>query len=300
MPLNADQLDAFWQVAQTGSYHRAADALHVSQPAVTQRIQALESALGKRLFVRAGKGVNLSASGRMLVRHCLTRRNAEEAFLQEMAGEGGLVGRLAIAAGTAEGQAWVLPVLADLGRLHPHLELSLRLDDQLDPIAVLESCQADAVLGDFPVRRRGLKSSRLGEVPFGLVAGRMLAANWPQSPDAALLKSSQAIDFAPTDRITLDQLAACLPGEDFADLRRHYVNQTQAILAWVLAGGGFSALPLPLAAPFLADGRLIRLHPEVTTSRTLYWVHPDGPPHPALAALQADVKRLIDKNLQSI
>ena len=51
------QVQAFIQVARTGNVSRAAEALYVTQPALTARIQALEKELGEALFVRTGRGV---------------------------------------------------------------------------------------------------------------------------------------------------------------------------------------------------------------------------------------------------
>ncbi|MDR7417048.1 MAG: LysR family transcriptional regulator [Armatimonadota bacterium] len=61
------QLEAFVAVATFRSFHRAAEALYLSQPAVSARIQALERALGKRLFERDGRTVRLTEAGEALL-----------------------------------------------------------------------------------------------------------------------------------------------------------------------------------------------------------------------------------------
>lgn len=278
MPLNADHLEAFWTVVQAGGFHKAADTLFITQSAVTQRIKALEAALGATLFVRTSRGATLTPAGQLLVRHCRARREAEEAFLATLGGAGGeLAGRLAVAAGTAVGRAWVLPVIAALGVEHPELDMSLQLGDGLDPADLLERCEVDAVVGDAPLRRRGLVSRQLGTVPFGLVASPKLAAGWGDRPTHAQLLASRGIDFHPGDRITLDHLALCLPGADWSELKRHFVNDDAGILAWVVAGGGFSVVPLFMAASALKAGDLVRLHPEVRSERPLYVSFAEGP-----------------------
>ncbi len=57
------QVEAFVQVAQHRSFSRAAEALNVTQPSVTARIQALERELGEELFERGGRGVRLTDAG---------------------------------------------------------------------------------------------------------------------------------------------------------------------------------------------------------------------------------------------
>jgi len=296
MPLDADQLDAFWHVVEAGGFHHAAAALHLSQPAVTQRIRALEAALGLRVFVRAGRGVALTDAGRTLLRHVAQARQAE-AELREALGDGagGLAGRLALAAGTAEGVAALVPALAEVGAAHPALDLTLHLADPLDPAAWLEEGRADVVLSELPTRRAGLKATKLGALSYGLVASPALAAGWPDEPSLDVLLTQRAIDFGPTDRVTLDHLAACFPGADLGGLRRHFVADTQAIVRWAIAGGGFAVLPRALVVDALAAGSLRLLWPGVVSRRPLYWCAGDGPPPPAARAVLAVVKRQIDK-----
>lgn len=64
--LNLYQLQIFQTVAQVGSFSRAAQQLYLSQPAVSQHIQALETDLGVRLFHRGRRGIKLTASGELL------------------------------------------------------------------------------------------------------------------------------------------------------------------------------------------------------------------------------------------
>ena len=63
------QLETFLAVASYGGFHRAAEALHISQPAVSARISALEHSLGTRLFERGPAGFSLSAAGKTLRPH---------------------------------------------------------------------------------------------------------------------------------------------------------------------------------------------------------------------------------------
>jgi DNA-binding transcriptional LysR family regulator len=57
------QIEAFVQVAQLKSFSRAAQALQLTQPSVTARIQSLERELGEELFERGGRGVRLTEAG---------------------------------------------------------------------------------------------------------------------------------------------------------------------------------------------------------------------------------------------
>jgi len=64
--MEIDQIKTFLAVATFGGFHRAADALRISQPAVSARIKALEQSLGASLFARSRSGLTLSEAGTIL------------------------------------------------------------------------------------------------------------------------------------------------------------------------------------------------------------------------------------------
>ena len=67
--LDFGQLEAFVQVAAHNSFSRAAEALQLTQPSITARIQSLERVLGEELFERSGRGVSLSDAGTVFLPH---------------------------------------------------------------------------------------------------------------------------------------------------------------------------------------------------------------------------------------
>jgi len=69
VPLNLTlkQLDYFVAVAKERHFRRAAERLHISQPPLTQRIQAMERDLGVQLFTRTGHRIELTEAGRLVL-----------------------------------------------------------------------------------------------------------------------------------------------------------------------------------------------------------------------------------------
>ena len=61
------QIEAFVQVSTHSSFSRAAEALHLTQPSITARIQALERELGEELFERGGRGIRLTDAGHVFL-----------------------------------------------------------------------------------------------------------------------------------------------------------------------------------------------------------------------------------------
>src|SRR5215471_3777439 len=83
-PLSQDQLEAFGAVARAGSFTRAARALHLSQPALSRRITALEEALEAQLFVRGRAGTAPTEAGRRLLGFVDAQRALEEELLGDL------------------------------------------------------------------------------------------------------------------------------------------------------------------------------------------------------------------------
>src|SRR5919197_2675036 len=89
--MTLDQLRTFQTVAAVRSFGRAADLLHITQPAISKQIQALETELDQRLFER-GRSAQLTSAGTALLRHAenlsriLTEAKEEIADLRELRG----------------------------------------------------------------------------------------------------------------------------------------------------------------------------------------------------------------------
>ncbi len=126
------RLRAFAAVAREGGFSRAARSLGQTQSAVSQAVAALEREVGEPLLVRAGRAVELTEAGRVLLAH------AERAFAELHAAAGELAAlrdldRGSLAVGTSDTLAtWLLPpVLAGFRERHPGVEL--RLDNRTSP-----------------------------------------------------------------------------------------------------------------------------------------------------------------------
>jgi DNA-binding transcriptional LysR family regulator len=120
-----DQLRTFRTVASAKSFRRAAELLHITQPAVSKQIQALETELEERLFER-GRSAQLTVAGTALLKHVedlsrmLTVAKEEIADLKELRG-----GHLSIGA-THSLATYVLPDLIESYRVkYPKVNLSI-------------------------------------------------------------------------------------------------------------------------------------------------------------------------------
>jgi DNA-binding transcriptional LysR family regulator len=101
MPLDLSLLSVFDAVARHGNVTRAAEALSVTQPAVSKQLKALQRQVGAKLFDRAGRGVRLSADGEVLAdyaRRIMALADEAESQMNELRGL--RRGQLSIGAGS--------------------------------------------------------------------------------------------------------------------------------------------------------------------------------------------------------
>lgn len=124
--LNVQRLRVLREVANSGSFSRAAEALSYTQSAVSQAIATLEAEAGARLIERDRRGVRPTAVGAALVAHAdviLARLDAAETDLAAIVGGRG--GRLRMASFPTAGSTLMPLAIATFAGAHPEVELSL-------------------------------------------------------------------------------------------------------------------------------------------------------------------------------
>ncbi|MDA2809962.1 LysR family transcriptional regulator [Nocardiopsis sp. RSe5-2] len=125
--MNVRQLEYFLAVVDHGGVNRAADALHVAQPSLSQAIRALERHLGCDLFHRVGRGLVLTDAGRALVGPARDVLRSLEAARAGVASVGGLqTGRVEIAAMPSQAVEPLSSLIADFTREHPRISVFIR------------------------------------------------------------------------------------------------------------------------------------------------------------------------------
>lgn len=125
--MEIDQVETFLAVATFGGFHRAAEALRISQPAVSARIRALEESLGVRLFSRSRGGLVVSDAGRTFRPHAeqlLRTASLARQAVHESQPASGIPLRIAAALSIS---VYFLPdVLQRFQRAHPNVIISIR------------------------------------------------------------------------------------------------------------------------------------------------------------------------------
>jgi len=171
--LELRHLQSFRAIAETGSFHAAADLLDYTQSAVSQHLAALESIVGVRLVERSRgrRTVEVTEPGRLLLRHAdaiVARLSAAQADLRSYAE--GASGVLRVGTYQSVG-ARILPVLVSrFSTTWPGVEVRLREDhDDVRLLAFVESGELDLAFTVFPLPAGPFDAVELLRDPYVLM-----------------------------------------------------------------------------------------------------------------------------------
>ena len=240
----------FLAVADEGHFGRAAERLHIVQPALSMQIRALEEELGTSLFVRTSRRVELTEAGTLLrveAERTIAQANRAKTVVQRAArGEIGNV-RIAYTGGTA----FSGKLSTDLHAFHsryPDVELDVRempaglhpqavLDDEID----LAYCPAHESEFD-PL----LAIDKIGSWPWMVALAADHALAGVTAVPVAALRGEPFILFAagPRDEALLKVIRHALGSEPRI---AHRVANTISVIAMVAAGLGVAMLPGSMA-----------------------------------------------------
>lgn len=123
------QLETLAAVADRGSFSSAAEALGISQPAVSQQIQTLERDIGSPLIDRSGRRARLTERGEVVLRHARRLLAARDELTRELADQDGEpAGHLVVGSSTGLGEHVLPPLLGGFRELHPTVSVTLRVE----------------------------------------------------------------------------------------------------------------------------------------------------------------------------
>src|ERR1700710_2655619 len=171
--LDVRRMRVLREVAVRGSFSAAAEALSVTQSAISQQIAALEREAGCTLVQRNARGIRLTEAGEALLRHAaavLAGLSEAEAELEAIAGLRG--GRLRLAAFESAAATLMPLAIAAFRARHPGVELSMLMGEPEDTQPLLKSGELDLVLGfDSRIRAEvdGITRTHLVSDPMFLV-----------------------------------------------------------------------------------------------------------------------------------
>jgi DNA-binding transcriptional LysR family regulator len=164
------QVEAFLAVGTFGGFRRAADALRVTQPAISARIRALELSLGVPLFVRSKTGLALSAAGRAFRPHAEQLLHAAASARQAVHDVRPSSGSAIQIAAALSICTYVLPdVLKRFHSAHPKVMITVRSGHSKEVLEMVLAGQAEIGLARS-LQHPGVETLSLRDDPLVLVA----------------------------------------------------------------------------------------------------------------------------------
>lgn len=264
-------LAAVAAVAREGSFEKAALGLGVTPSAVSQRIKGLEDRLGAILLVR-GSPCHPTAIGARLCAHVEQVLLLESEVIDTMPGlttrpAGPATLRVAVNADSLS--TWFPKAAATFADETGGL-LDLVLDDEAHTAARLRTGDVLAAVTADPSLVVGCKIHPLGQIEYLAVAAAEFAARYfPRGVDGQSLQRAPMLRFDRRDDLQF-RWAREAWGTTITP-PTHWTPSTQGMLDMTLTGLGWSMAPVMLAAPLMAEGRLVELGPQQRIAVTLYW-----------------------------
>lgn len=251
------QMQIFQSVARHLSYTRAAEELHLTQPAVFTQVRQLEEQLGSALIERLGKRLFLTEAGQVVLssaRDVLGEMERMEMRLAELRGLAR--GRLRIAV-VSTAKYDIPRRLGAFCRAHPGIDVSLTVGNREDLLARFAGNEDDLYILGTPPGGLDAEAHRYAENPLVMIAppGHPLAGRVLRPADVAA-EPFVMRELGSGTRIAAERYFAA---QGFAPVVRMELGANEAIKQAVMAGLGLSVISRGSALLELEEGYLVEL-----------------------------------------
>ncbi len=237
-------LQAFLSVASTGSFSQAAQALFLTQPAVSKRVAALETELGMRLFDRIGRQVTLTEAGQVLLpraRQVMIELDDSKRAVANLSGT--VTGNLALGTSHHIALHRLPPVLRTFARRYPAVALDLRFMDSEQVSNAVQNGQLELGVITLPlVADPSLIVIPVWDDPMSIVVNKAHGLAAKPNIEAKDLAQYPAI-LTPKGTYTRDQLNEGFAGQGLSPAVRLESHYLETIKMMVQVGLAWSVLP---------------------------------------------------------
>lgn len=285
--LDLEDLRTFVEVADAGGVTPAARRLGLSKSIVSRRLMRLEEDLGVQLLSRTTRGAALTEAGATFREHAARVATELDNARDALAPEGELSGRLRVATPLSIGPTHIAPVLAELARRHPQLQVHASYADRFVDL-IGEGFDAAIRVGYLP--DSNLVVRRVAPLRGKYVASPdyIRAHGAPQTPEElgqheALMQGTESWRVQHGAKVTTLRVRG-----------RFKADNGEALAAAALAGLGVAALPDLLIDPHLATGALVQVMVNFPPPEAgIYVIRPPGdfPPRKVRALIEIMIER---------
>ncbi len=247
-----DRLYKFIKLIEAGTYTKAAEELHISQPALTVAIQKLESQYKTPLLDRSGKQLELTPAGKIVYQAAQDHESVAHHLnetLQRLRQK-----RPSVTLGIIDSLADKLCISPAFDALERAADITLIINNsRYLREAVEKRTIAAALVIDDELARDTIKSSSFGNEQLQLVCKSDLADKVQKEADSGTIT-----DFISYDRpsTTYRHIKQFLSSQGITAKTRLYSTSPSVMLGMVLAGKGCAVLPRQLCEPHITSGKL--------------------------------------------
>ncbi|WP_455199743.1 LysR family transcriptional regulator [Kaarinaea lacus] len=241
-------LKTFLTIAETGSFSLAAESLYVTQPAISKRIQALESELGTRLFDRVGRQTLLTPAGEIFFKRAqiiLQQLEDSQREIDNLSGE--VTGTLHIGTSHHIGLHHLPPVLKRLNQQYPDLTLDIQFMDSEAAYREVLSGKLELGIITIPsLATRELDTYVVWEDPLEFVVGKnhLLAKKLSSSRTLTAKELAQYDAILPAKNTYTRQILETAFNKIDCEIKTTLsTNYLETIKMLVNVGLGWSLLP---------------------------------------------------------
>jgi DNA-binding transcriptional LysR family regulator len=247
-------LRTFVAVAEAGSLSKAAEVVHLSQPAVSGHIKLLEQQLGVQLFRRASRGMELTEAGTLLLREArdvLHRADGVTRLAERLRGD--VAGTMRLGVIDCGYELRLGRVIAALTQRYPDLEVSLIASTSGENIQAVLDQKLDASLVEGVIRDDRLQAWRLGTSRVGVIGptaweADLQARGWAELGELPWVFQSKGCSHC----MLLDQISE----EQDVRFRPQFRAEVGAMMQLVTEGLALSLADLDEAQPMVDAGRV--------------------------------------------
>ncbi|WP_312077519.1 LysR family transcriptional regulator [Leclercia sp.] len=260
--LNLDHLVTFRMVISRGSFSGAAEALGISQPAVSLQIRQLEQVFQVRLIERTSRGIKPTPAGMTLSEHSTKIDAAVGAAVESVSLHSDeITGTVVVGTGATACIHLLPPLLQQLRLRHPLLKVDVRTGNTSDIVRGVEENRIDIGLVTLPAAGKCLSVSPLGTDEFVVIMEKDLSGRsaTPLSPDDLLPLPLIIFEPGSGTRSLIDEW---FRNAGYAARPVMELGSIEAIKRMVRAGLGYSIVPR-MAVDVMEEREGLSLHSMV-------------------------------------
>jgi LysR family transcriptional regulator (chromosome initiation inhibitor) len=263
-------IQALDTVINEQQFEKAADKLHITQSAISQRIKQLEQVVAQPVLIR-GQPLRATEVGQLLLRHFRQVKQLELDLAQQLfPDQQNKHISIPIAVNADSLASWFIPAIAPMLKTNA-IQLNLQVCDETKTQELLKKGEVFAALSSQKQSFSGCKTQKIGDLDYILCASpNFVTQYFNQGVNQKSIKRAPAVVYDQYDNMHQLYIEKYFHVKA-TDYPYHIMRSSEAFVAMALADLAYCLLPQTQAQNFIESGELIDLAPEHHITQTLYW-----------------------------